>query len=199
MVLPLSPREREILIAARQRRLEQGDCRSSQPRRRHGQEPRDKYSHQTRRAGPHTGGHPRPSIGNRLEARSAFTNAFVIVCGCVEPNAFTHTLQPLSLRSPECGDRGGSSAYRAENDLPLAIRIDGLAGGWARRDDRITPVWSPSAGVMGPSAGEPHFRELEPTRRVAATIRGAEAECVASLAGEAAGARARAAMARGRL
>jgi DNA-binding NarL/FixJ family response regulator len=53
-------------VAARQRRLEQGDCRSAQSRRRHGQEPRDKYSHQARRAGPHTGGHPRPSAWHCL-------------------------------------------------------------------------------------------------------------------------------------
>ena len=39
----------------------------------------------------------------------------------------------------------------------LAIRIAGLAGGWARRDyGRITPVWSSSGGVMRPSVGDPN-------------------------------------------
>ena len=38
----------------------------------------------------------------------------------------------------------------------LAIRIAGLAGGWARREyGRITPVWSSSGGVMRRSVGEP--------------------------------------------
>src|SRR3990170_3072353 len=58
----------ETLVSAIQaaRRVEQGDCGSSLPCGRHRQEPRDEHPHQTRRAGPHTGGHPRPSTGNRL-------------------------------------------------------------------------------------------------------------------------------------
>ena len=66
LVLPLSPREREISGAARQRRLEQGNRRSPQPRRRHRQEPRHQHPHQTRRPGSHPGGHPRPSTRHRV-------------------------------------------------------------------------------------------------------------------------------------
>jgi len=50
----------------------------------------------------------------------------------------------------------------------LAIRIAGLAGGWARRDyGRITPVWSSSGGVMRRSVGEPDGNRTAPVASLA--------------------------------
>ena len=70
LVLPLSPREREILALLGNAALEQRDCRSAQPRRRHRQEPRDEHPHQARRPGSHPGRHPRPAARPRLKYRS---------------------------------------------------------------------------------------------------------------------------------
>ena len=162
LVLPLSPREREILVLLGTRRLEQGDRRSAQPRRRHGQEPRDEHPHQARRPGSHAGGHPRPAAGPRLKYRSRRMSATASSVGRIchlrypepqPPRRLVHGVKMPSVRT------GGP--YALATGFRLGVCAFVLAGVFIRSVHAQVPV--ALAGPDSPTADYGYLSLAIPT------------------------------------